>query len=299
MSYILEALADSEQARQQIAAAPRHSLLAVVGEDMPRSRVWPYALAGAVLLNAALLQLWLRPSLPGNAASIKVPSLPQAAETPLAAPEPRTAPAAESAKPVANVADNALREARLPASAPESVNDRRRARLSVPADALPRTVSVNPASESAPVPLPIVLAPKAKAKPGSGVAAAIAATPGAVAPVAIAATPAAAPSAPVPAAAATAASPAKAIPVQATPAPAVPVQAAPAPAGGNDMPLALQRELPALSVAGFIRDEGSSSMVIVNDRLVREGEEVAPGVKLEKISGDNLLFSYKGYRFKR
>jgi general secretion pathway protein B len=94
-------------------------------------------------------------------------------------------------------------------------------------------------------------------------------------------------------------SPAQAVPVQTIPVPAVPVQAAPAPAGANDMPLALQRELPPLSVAGFIRDEGSSSMVIVNDRLVREGEEVAPGVKLEKISGDNLLFSYKGYRFKR
>ena len=65
------------------------------------------------------------------------------------------------------------------------------------------------------------------------------------------------------------------------------------------MPPALQRELPALTVAGFIRDEGSSSMVIVNDRLVREGDEVAPGVKLENILNDGLVFNYKGYRFKR
>ena len=65
------------------------------------------------------------------------------------------------------------------------------------------------------------------------------------------------------------------------------------------MPPEHQRELPALSVAGFIRDEGSSSMVIVNDRLVREGDEVAPGVKLEKILYDSLVFNYKGYRFKR
>ena len=46
MSYILEALADSEQARQQIAAAPKYSLLPVVGEELPQHRRWPYALAG-------------------------------------------------------------------------------------------------------------------------------------------------------------------------------------------------------------------------------------------------------------
>jgi len=66
-----------------------------------------------------------------------------------------------------------------------------------------------------------------------------------------------------------------------------------------ELPPALQREMPALSVAGFIRNEGSGSMVIVNDRLVREGDEVAPGVKLEKIHNDSLIFNYKGYRFKR
>ena len=53
------------------------------------------------------------------------------------------------------------------------------------------------------------------------------------------------------------------------------------------------------TLAGYIRDEGSSGMVIVNDRLAREGDEVAPGVKLEKIVGDSLVFNYKGYRFKR
>jgi general secretion pathway protein B len=286
MSYILEALADSEQARQQLAVAPRHSLLQVVGEDMPRSRVWPYALAGALLLNAALLQLWLRPALPGNAASIKVPILPQAAETPRAALEPRSAPVTDSAKPVADVADDAIRETRLPPSQPERANDPRSARKPAPAVVVPATVSLNQANDNAPVPLTIVLAPRPKAKPTAGAAATPAAIPSVAAPAAVAtaATPAAVPSVAAPAAV--------------TIAPAA-VQAAPAPAGGADLPPALQRELPALSVAGFIRDEGSSSMVIVNDRLVREGDEVAPGVKLEKIHGDNLVFNYKGYRFKR
>lgn len=290
MSYILEALADSEQARQQLAAVPRHSLLAVVGEDMPRRRVWPYALAGALLVNAAVLQLWLRPALPGNAESIKVPMLPRAVEAPLAAAEPRTAPSAESAKPAADVTDNVFRETRLPPSQPERASDPRMARLPAPAVAVPRTLSANPANDNAPITMPIILAPKPKASPSAGVAGAVAATPAAVpsvtAPVAVAtaATPAAIPAVAAPLALATAVATA---------------QVAQAPAGGTDLPPALQRELPALSVAGFIRDEGSSSMVIVNDRLVREGDEVAPGVKLEKISGDNLVFNYKGYRFKR
>jgi general secretion pathway protein B len=60
-----------------------------------------------------------------------------------------------------------------------------------------------------------------------------------------------------------------------------------------------QQELPALAVAGFIHDEASGSMAIVNDKLVREGEEVSPGLILEKASADGLIFNYNGRRFKR
>jgi general secretion pathway protein B len=65
-----------------------------------------------------------------------------------------------------------------------------------------------------------------------------------------------------------------------------------------ELPSGLQRELPALSVSGFIREEGSSGMVIVNDKLLHEGDELLPGLKLEKILQDSLVFNYKGYRFK-
>jgi general secretion pathway protein B len=39
-------------------------------------------------------------------------------------------------------------------------------------------------------------------------------------------------------------------------------------------------------------------MVIVNDKLLHEGDELLPGLKLEKILQDSLVFNYKGYRFK-
>lgn len=69
--------------------------------------------------------------------------------------------------------------------------------------------------------------------------------------------------------------------------------------GTAELPAVLQPQLPALSVAGFIHDEGAGSFVIVNDRLMREGDEVAPGVKLEKILKDGVIFEYKGAHFRR
>jgi general secretion pathway protein B len=286
MSYILEALADSEQARQQLTAAPKYSLLSVVGEDLPPRRRWPYALAGALLVNAAVLQVWLHPVLPGGAASIKVATVPQLAETPALVPGPAIAPLARSEMP-AGVAGIAPSEARPPQSQPERANDGRVTRSPAPVDAFPGTASANSAHDSALIHLP-KLEPAAKAKRGAKAIAAIAANPN-----------------PSPALSATAAKPAPAgaTPAGATPAGATTAGATPADAtradGTAELPPALLQEMPALAVAGFIRGEGSSSMVIVNDRLVREGDEVAPGVKLEKILNDGLVFNYKGYRFRR
>lgn len=263
MSYILEALADSEKARLQIAAAPSYSLLPAVGEETPRSRVWPYLLAGALLANAAVLQLWLRPAAPGGEAA------------------GREAPAA-------NAAELAPREVRLPLPPAPQVHELRA--LPAPAPADPAPAAANPAAstaqDGAPIPLQKLAAKVVAQRKTENVVAAKAATAAVAASVAT--------SVRMPATTVAAATPAPAVPVSAASAPA-----APASASGSELPLALRPELPALAVAGFIRGEGSSSMVIVNDRLVREGDEVAPGVKLEKIAGDSLLFNYKGYRFKR
>jgi len=286
MSYILEALADSEQARQRLAAAPRYSLLPAVGEAMPRPRVWPYALAGALLVNAAVLQLWPRPASTGSVASIKAPMVPLTAETEMAAAAPRMMPSGRSETPAVDVVGLAPREAGLLPSHAVPAYELRAA--PAPADVKPRTATANVANEGTPMHTPR-LAPKATAKRNAGLAVATGATPTVVAKVStapVAATVAASPAIPKVAAATTGIA-------------AAPALTAAAPAAGTELPPALQSELPALAVAGFIRDEGSSGMVIVNDRLAREGDEVAPGVKLEKIVGDSLVFNYKGYRFKR
>jgi general secretion pathway protein B len=210
-----------------------------------------------------VLQVWLHPVLPGGAAPVA--TVPQVAETP-AAPGPGNAPLARSENPAADVAGSAtLREARSPPSEAERVNERRVAGLPAPADAVPTTASANanPADESVLTNMPN-LARKPIAKRGA-------------------------------AAVATGANP--------IPSPIVTgVNSTPAPiAAGRtaERPPAQQQEMPAVFVSGVIRGEGSSSMVIVNDRLVREGDEVAPGVTLEQILSDSLVFNYKGYRFKR
>lgn len=287
MSYILEALTESERARQQIAAVPKYSLLPVLSEEAQQQRRWPYALAGALLVNAAVLQLWLRPAPPGGVASIKMPTAPQLAQTPAAAAAPDIAPLARNEKPLADVPGITPREAMPPLVQPARIKDSRVAHPHAPAGALPRAASANPVNDGAQIQQPPRFAPSSMAKRNAEAAVATEANPtqtptiakrnaGAV--VATKANPARIPS-----------------PNPSSPTPETRTQAG----GATELPPALQQELPDLSVAGFIRDEGSSSMVIVNDRLLREGDEVAPGVKLEKILNDGLEFTYKGYRFKR
>lgn len=67
----------------------------------------------------------------------------------------------------------------------------------------------------------------------------------------------------------------------------------------SDLPPAIRHALPPLVVGGFAAGESGGTMVVVDDKLVREGDEVAPGIRVEKILSDTAEFSYKGYRFRR
>lgn len=67
-----------------------------------------------------------------------------------------------------------------------------------------------------------------------------------------------------------------------------------------ELPLALQQELPAMAISvhaysGNPRDR----LVGINNRMLREGDEAAPGLKLEQITPDGMIFGYKGYSFRR
>jgi len=67
-----------------------------------------------------------------------------------------------------------------------------------------------------------------------------------------------------------------------------------------ELPLSIQQELPAMTItvhaySGNPRDR----LVGINNRMLHEGDEAAPGLRLEQITPDGMIFGYKGYSFRR
>lgn len=58
-------------------------------------------------------------------------------------------------------------------------------------------------------------------------------------------------------------------------------------------------DLPPLVIAGYIGDPDGGNLAMINDKLVHEGAEVSPGLRLEKILSDGYIFSYKGKKFRK
>jgi len=61
----------------------------------------------------------------------------------------------------------------------------------------------------------------------------------------------------------------------------------------------LPKDFPVLSITGYIHDDQGNSLAAINDKLVREGEDIEPGLRLEKILGENSVFVFKGHRYRR
>lgn len=59
------------------------------------------------------------------------------------------------------------------------------------------------------------------------------------------------------------------------------------------------KNLPPLEISGYIHNEQSGNLAIINNQLVHEGEEVLPGLILVKILENSAVFSYRGYVFSR
>lgn len=124
-----------------------------------------------------------------------------------------------------------------------------------------------------------------------------------------------------------AAAPVVAAPVVAAPivaAPAAPVrvarqdppaavrQAAPAPAPApaaqaaeeilpmqRELPDAIARAVPQVAIGGYIYSSNPADRLLLIDKILRrEGEEVAPGLRLEKLLPKAAVMNYKGYRYR-
>lgn len=57
--------------------------------------------------------------------------------------------------------------------------------------------------------------------------------------------------------------------------------------------------MPEMTIYGYVHNEMGGSFAMINDRLLQEGDEVAPGLKLVKILESKGVFNYKGHEFTR
>jgi general secretion pathway protein B len=90
---------------------------------------------------------------------------------------------------------------------------------------------------------------------------------------------------------------------EATP-PAATASARPAPAEESipalrELPEALQRTIPPITVGGYIyAARPADRSVLINKRLVRDGDQISPGLTLEKMTPNSMVFNYNGTRFR-
>jgi general secretion pathway protein B len=66
----------------------------------------------------------------------------------------------------------------------------------------------------------------------------------------------------------------------------------------RELPDAIQRGLPEMKIGGYILgDNPADRSVLINNRLVHEGEEAAPGVTLERMQKNGMILRYREFRF--
>ena len=68
----------------------------------------------------------------------------------------------------------------------------------------------------------------------------------------------------------------------------------------NELPVQIQQEIPAMTVQLHAYSSvPNERLASINSIRLREGESLMPGLRLEQITPDGMIFSYKGYRFQR
>lgn len=68
--------------------------------------------------------------------------------------------------------------------------------------------------------------------------------------------------------------------------------------GIEDLPLSIQQSLPSINISVSIySDEPSSRVAKINGSMIKEGEYLTAGLRVEKITLDGVIFSYQNYRF--
>ncbi len=67
----------------------------------------------------------------------------------------------------------------------------------------------------------------------------------------------------------------------------------------TELPVAVRRTLPVVTMGGYIYTaDPASRSVVINGRLAREGEAIAPGLQLEQMRPKDAVFNYQGTRYR-
>ena len=68
----------------------------------------------------------------------------------------------------------------------------------------------------------------------------------------------------------------------------------------SELPLTIQQEIPPMTIAVHAYSpRAADRMVSINNAMLHEGATVQPGLQLDEITPDGMVFSFKGYRFRR
>jgi general secretion pathway protein B len=289
MSYILDALRKADQQRQR-GAAP--TLLAgQATEAAPKQPAFlVYGLLAAVLVGGGIMIGWLRPwqseqTAPGRAESVAARSI-------------------ESKSIESKSIESTPLESRPLASAPLESMPRQPA-LAPPEMApqpKPESKLQNAMRPDQAAPAPSEMAPQQKPEPKLQ----IATLPDHAAPAPSEMAPQPKPELPARAKPETDGPPREADAAAPRRTPAPPVDTAADAAGVPtvismaELPPSVRQELPAMTISVHAySDNPAARLVGINNRILREGDSVVTGLKLEQITPDGMIFGYKGYRFSR
>lgn len=68
----------------------------------------------------------------------------------------------------------------------------------------------------------------------------------------------------------------------------------------SELPQAVRQEIPAIAISlhAYARDP-KDRVVMINNQMLRQGDLVAPGLRLEQITQEGVVLGYQGYRFQR
>ena len=66
----------------------------------------------------------------------------------------------------------------------------------------------------------------------------------------------------------------------------------------SQVPASVKNDIPKLSLSFLVYSEKPAERrVTINGKVLREGDEISEGLKLEKITHEGAVFNYRGYHF--